>query len=176
MKLKCLTLPDLEQVRQWRNEQLESLRTPFYLTKEQQEQFHKTVICNRQANARFWGIWERYDFIGMVGLENMQWESRLAEISLLISPDYADKSEEALSLLLHEGFMNMNLVNIYTEVYACSPYRKFWLEQAVKYGCIISVLPCRKYYNNTYWPSHYINFNKGDYLENTVSESAQTPN
>ena len=202
MKLKALSLQDLEQVRQWRNEQSAMLRTPFLLTKEQQEQFYREVICDRQANARYWGIWanvpaevvlysdkkeiERYKngektnlLIGMVGLENIQWENRLAEISLLLLPNTMEEyGAEALRLILHEGFMNMNLDNIYTEVYGCNPAFVFWNAIATEYDCITSILPNRKYYNGEYWYSHYINFEREDFLEheNTLLKPAQTVN
>lgn len=199
MKLKALSLQNLEQVRLWRNESLSGLRTSFLLTAEMQAKFYTDIICNRQANARFWGVCDEFEherevfrggrnqivkfvdlsFIGMTGLENISWENRLAEISLLLDPDYPmDKyGAEALHLLLKQGFMHMNLENICVEIYDCNPDQKFWLKIALEYDCIISVLPCRKFYNNKYWPSKYINFNKEAYLEheNSSSGSAQTP-
>ncbi|MDD5220903.1 MAG: GNAT family N-acetyltransferase, partial [Candidatus Bipolaricaulis sp.] len=149
MKLKELSLQDCEQARIWRNECLESLRTPFPLTKEMQEQFYKDVVCNRGSHARYWGIWETekatlkipleggylgtpvdsstllpesYDahiFIGMVGLENIEWENRRAEISIIINPEYKGKGygTEAVGLLLEQGFMYLNLENIWGECY-----------------------------------------------------------
>jgi RimJ/RimL family protein N-acetyltransferase len=190
MKLKVLSVEDCEQIRLWRNQSLEMLRTPFPLTQEQQETFYRNIICNRQTNARFWGIWvdcgdlqseeECLHFIGMCGLENISWENRLAETSLIFNPDYSmDKyGEEALQLLLYEGFMNMNLENIYTEVYECNPYHKFWIKQLNKYKGKLAILPNRKYHGGRYYDSAYINFTKEDFIEheNLISESAQTPN
>jgi len=191
MKLKALSLKDLEQVRQWRNLRLEMLRTPFPLTEEQQAKFYSEVICNRQSNARYWGIWpskkrttypDTFEYcqsvlIGMAGLENIQWENRLCEISLLLTPGAMDEyGTKSLSLLLHEGFMNMNLENIFTEVYECNPHLNFWINMAGEYNTCFVRLPNRKYYNGEYWPSYYINFNKEDYLEheNTILEPTQT--
>lgn len=201
MKLKALSLPDLEQVRLWRNEQVSCLRTPFLLTEEQQEQFYRDVVCNRQANARFWGIWaskkvtlpmqkpmgdieaEEEIFIGMCGLENIRWENRLAEISLLLDPQYPMEkySEEALRLLLEQGFLNMNLRNIFTEVYECNPNIDVWLaifQGYLRANCIVPVLPNRKYWNGQYYNSVYLNFLKEDFLEheNLISKSAQALN
>lgn len=184
MKLKELSLNDLEQVRQWRNSQIEMLRTPFLLTKEQQEEFYHNVICNRQANARYWAILaddnqimdrtfngiripiENTKLLGMYGIENIQWENRLGEISLIMNPEYQDRAKEALSMLLHEGFNNLNLENIYTEVYDCSPYQQFWIDTYIQHcGTQIPMitLPNRKYYNGKYYNSLYINFNKERY-------------
>jgi RimJ/RimL family protein N-acetyltransferase len=194
MKLKALSLADLEQVRLWRNGCLESLRTPFLLTQEMQEAFYRDVVCNRQSNARYWGAWTEEPYpktvltgnitmqrigvnsvlVGMCGLENIQWENRLAEISLILDPEYPMYAD-ALRLLLSEAFMSLNLENVYTEVYDCSPYRSFWREIIDKYKCDAAILPCRKYWNGRYFNSMYLNVSKGAYLrhENTLPEPAQ---
>ena len=151
MKLKCLSLSDVEQVGLWRNEQMEILRTPFPLTKEMQADFYKDVICNRNSNSRFWGIWIETELIGMCGLENIQLENRLAEISLLLNPEYHldEYGEKILKLLLHEGFMNMNLENIYTEVYYCSRYIDFWGKIAIDFNLTSTILQSRKFFSGS---------------------------
>jgi len=179
MKLKALSITDLEQVRQWRNSQIEMLRTPFFLTQEMQEKFYHDVICNRNSNARFWGIFAEVgniypSLIGMCGLENISWENRNAEISLILNPEYImDKyGKEAIRLLLHEGFMSMNLENIFTEVYDCNPNKHFWINEYMHHintYVPITTLPNRKYWNGKYYDSYYINFNKERYNENSVS-------
>ena len=200
MKLKVLSSSDCEQVRQWRNSQTEMLRTSFPLTQEQQIEFYRNIVCNRQANARYWGIWIEiktrnnitavsgeckkdcnvcddcyYDYIpvliGMCGLENIQWENCLAEISLIFNPEYSmdEYGEEALMILLHEGFMNINLKNIYAEIYECNPYYKFWIEQVIKHAVKLSFLPDRKYLNGKYYGSIYLNFNKECFYENIIT-------
>lgn len=167
MKLKPLSISDMEPIRNWRNEQLSMLRTSFPLTREMQEDFYHNVVSNRSANARYWGIHDNEKLIGMAGIENIQHENRLGEISLLLIPNTMDKyGEEALSLILHEGFMNLNLENIFTEAYVSSPYSAFWTEQEKKRKAGISLLPNRKYYSGKYLGSWYINFNKGDFLNN----------
>ena len=91
MEFRELTMTDCEKVRQWRNQCLYALRTPFQLTQEMQEDFYKNTVCNRNAKARFWGIWIKdkvsSTFIGMCGLENIEWENSCAEISIILNPD-----------------------------------------------------------------------------------------
>lgn len=197
MKLKALSLSDLEQVRLWRNEQIEMLRTPFLLTREQQAVFYRDVVCNRRANARYWGIWDKREvgcwadehditpireemFIGMCGIENIQWENRLGEISLLLNGADTSAFKQSVCLVLQQGFMNLNLDSIYTEVYDCSPNIEFWLalfKEYKKEKFSYPVLPNRKYFDGQYFDSLYLNFTKEDFLEheNTFSKSAQTP-
>ena len=52
MDFKVLSKSDCEQARLWRNETPESLRTPYGLTQEQQEEFYYNTVCDRSANAR----------------------------------------------------------------------------------------------------------------------------
>ncbi len=209
MELRALRLEDMEQIRQWRNSQLESLRTPHMLTKEMQDKFYTDVVCDRNARSRYWGVITskrtgEYKFlncpdycskynstlkdidckaceyksiskdmlIGMAGLEDIQWENRLAEISLILNINNLEEFEEALRLILHEGFMNMNLENIFTEVYVCNPNYKFWEEQAKEWECITTGLPERKFHLDTYWNSIYINFNRSVCLEHIISKSS----
>lgn len=184
MILKAISLSDLEKVREWRNKQISMLRTPFPLTSEQQSEFYKNVICNRQSNGRFWGIYLKdfptkfstteyitpIEFIGMTGIENIQWENRLGEISLLLNPKHSTNENlyKALTQILYKGFMCLNLENIYTEVYECSPFKDFWLNYINTCGInnTVNILPNRKYCIGRYWNSFYINFNKGAYIKN----------
>jgi len=185
LKLKALSLADCEQVRQWRNESLMAFRTPFLLTQEMQKKFYSEVVCNRQANARYWGMVEPsdtgyYDFknseltpvfncklVGMCGLENIQWENRLAEISIILNPEYQGKGygEKAVDLLLDQGFNYLNLENIFGECYECNPAVKFWEKVAAKYSGTTTVLPGRKYWQGRYYDSLYFSINKSNFKE-----------
>lgn len=182
MKLKALSLLDCEQVRQWRNETLVSLRTPFLLTREMQERFYSEAICNRQADARYWGIFIEQDtgyadsklesitqdiLIGMCGLENISWENRNAEISIILNPEYHGKGygSQAVNLLLDQGFNYLNLENIFGECYSCNPAVEFWKKISQKYNAKCCYLPNRKYWNDVYYDSLYFNINKSDFKE-----------
>jgi RimJ/RimL family protein N-acetyltransferase len=176
MKLKELTLEDCERVRQWRNNCLESLRTPFLLTKEMQEQFYRDIICNRNARARYWGVWIEYggescradEFIGMIGLENIEWENRRAEISIILNPEYRGKGygERAVDLLLEQGFMYLNMENIWGECYENNPAIDFWMKITNKYnsGRIPQWLDCTKYYAGKYWDSLWFNIERTEWI------------
>jgi len=202
MKLKVLSEQDCEQVRIWRNDALESLRTPFPLTLEQQNRFFHEVVCDRRANARYWGIWDEVEvqvlteyienynpaygtgypvnkyetarqdsFIGMCGIENIEWENKRGEISIILNPEYHGKGygEKAIELLLEQGFMYMNLDNIYGECYENNPAIEFWKKVIKKYSPDYEPiwLDCTKYYDGQYWDSLWFNIEKTDYLKAT---------
>lgn len=172
MELKALSLEDMEPIRQWRNSQLEILRTSYPLTQEMQEQFYHDVVCNRYANARFWGIVDTIEelsnmrgqkvLIGMAGIENIQWENKIGEISLILNPKQSNNADlrKALVLILDKGFNCLNLENLHTEVYSCNLNREFWLQRASEYLGYTCKLPNRKYWQGNYCESMYINFNK----------------
>ena len=174
MELKCLSMFDMGKIRWWRSRQMQMLRTSFPLTQEMQEDFYENVICNRNSNSRFWGLWNKDKIIGMCGIENIQWENRFGEISLLLNHGMItdENLQKSLKLILHEGFNKLNLENIFTEVYECSHMHMLWIESANKHNAKLVVLPNRKYWNGKYYDSEYINFNKERYNESIITESS----
>jgi hypothetical protein len=196
MKLKELSLQDCEKVRIWRNECLEALRTPFLLTKEMQEQFYREVVCNRDAQARYFGVWaykggctinvnfteceacaidgcsikekENLILIGMIGIENIEWENHRGEISIIMNPEFRGKGhgEKAVELLLDQGFNHLNLENIWGECYENNPALDFWMKIIEKHSpCKNAIwLACTKYYEGKYWDSIWFNFEKDEWL------------
>jgi RimJ/RimL family protein N-acetyltransferase len=147
-----------------------------------QAKFYDDVICNRNARARFWGIYDfveqeqiyadykpisPFKLIGMTGLENIEWENRLGEISIILNPEQQRKGygEQAVKMLLEKGFNYMNLENIYGESYLCNTATKFWLKMATRYRAKTRTLPNRKYWNGAYYNSLYFSFNKGRFTK-----------
>ena len=160
MILQPLSLEDMEQIRIWRNQVPETLRTPFMLTREQQEQYYVDVICDRKSTTRYWGLWvekesERYGpretFIGYGGIENIEWENRIGEISVLIAPEYRGQGygKEAVYRFLDQAFGYMGLMAVHGECYTCSPAIGFWekLIDQWEHG-FKTELPCRKYWES----------------------------
>lgn len=136
MKLEPLTLPRLHRVTRWRNEERQFLRTPHFITKEMQEEFYKSIICNRDSNHRYFAITDTFKilddepiplFIGMGGITNIEWENGVGEISLILKPDQRKKGKgmAAVDLLLAEAFGNIGLETVCGEVYDCGN-RGFW--------------------------------------------------
>jgi RimJ/RimL family protein N-acetyltransferase len=175
MKLKALSKADCEQVRLWRNDSLVALRTPYMLTQEQQEEFYNKVVCNREARARFWGVVITVNdddkFIGMIGFENWEIESRRAEISIIINPEYqgAGYGEQAVEMLLEQGFNYLNIENIWGECYTCNPAKKFWDSMILKYNGTSSCLVNTKYWNGAYYDSMMFNFRREEYIRVKLS-------
>ncbi len=176
LKLRPLTPADMETVRRWRNDHLEGLRTPYPLTREQQEQFYKDVICNRDSQHRYWAV-EGDGLVGMVGLTYIQWENRLAEISLITDP-YARKrgiGSDAVKLALEQAFGNMGLLTVYGECYECNPACGFWHRMTERYHGVTATLPRRKFWHGKLWDSLYFSIDADGFaggVGSCTSESA----
>jgi len=167
MKLEVLTRGQCQAVRDWRNKELQFLRTPYRITEIMQDAFFDNVINDRDSKHRYFAIMndekitpyvnEPYietTFIGMTGLTNIEWENGTAEISLIINPDYRGKGygKKSVDLLLHEAFDSMRLYSIYGEVYECGN-KGFW-DKIVEYNNGYKTkLQDRKFYNGIMYDS-----------------------
>ena len=145
MELRAPTREDVEEVRLWRNDALETLRTPYPLTETMQGNFYEQVICNRYSTHRYWSIYDN-GLVGFGGLTNIEWENGLAEISLILSAGCRGQGygAHAVQLLLDEGFGNMGLKTIYGECYDCNPAVEFWKKITDRNGGYYTMIPRRK--------------------------------
>ena len=158
--LRVLSIEDMEPIRQWRNQCLSTLRTPFPLTTEQQEQWYRDEICNRSSRSRFVGIEESGELVGYGGIENIQWENRIGEISLLIDPKKHKQGYgfRAACHIINTAFNDLNLHTVYAECYQNNPAVKFW--DRVFANQYKTILPNRKYDYGRYYDSVYYSWSK----------------
>ncbi len=167
MKLAPATKENCEQVRLWRNQDLVSWRTPYYLTKEMQENFYKETICNRNSPHRYWGIADSDDvFIGLGGLTDISLENRNAEITLVINPARRRENlgEQAVELILDQAFNYLNLNAVFGEVYVLNDIGySFWSGMADKYKAFTVALPDRKFWQGHYCCSLYFSFDRDEF-------------
>jgi len=168
MELRVLSPIDCQDIREWRNQSMESLRTPYELTWEMQEDFYRNVICNPDSKHRYWALVIEPDkLVGIGGITNIIWENRIGEISLLIDPECRDKGygKEAVELLLDKAFNYLNLKTVCGEVYSCSPRGiNFWADLVKgKGGSCWTTLRKRKYWKGNFWDSAYFSFDREDY-------------
>ena len=160
---KELSSEDAEQIRIWRNQSLKALRTPYPLTKEQQEDWYIGTVCDRGANSRWFGLWSLNELVGYTGIENISWENRIGEISLLIGPDYQKQGfgRDAVDLILTYAFDELNLNCVFGECYDSNENAiKFWRKITEQRDGYTTALPCRKYTNGKYASSLYFSIEK----------------
>jgi RimJ/RimL family protein N-acetyltransferase len=165
MRLGPLTLEDVKEVAQWRALVPESLRTPVTLTPEMQAAFYRQVLSDQRTPHRYWAV-RNHDFIGMVGLTDIQWENGLAEISLIVSPPWRGdgRGAAAVALVLEEAFERMRLETVFGECYVCNPAVHFWQRIAERYQGDITMLPRRKMWAGTLHHSLYFSIGREQWL------------
>lgn len=166
MRLATPTVGEGEVVRIWRNDCCETLRTARELTANQQEQFIKSLddpLCPH----RYWSILDaECNLVAFGGLTFIQWESRIAEISLIVRPELRNMGVglSAAELILERGFSRLNLQTIFGECYNVRKESvEFWKKLAAKYNGYQTVLPKRKFWTGKYYDSLYFSIDRDDY-------------
>jgi len=174
--LDSLLQSDMPKVRKWRNGSMYALRTPIMLTEGMQEDFFHTQDHDRHTTDRYFAIRKGDRLIGQGGLTNIEWENRIAEISLIMDPKLRGKGygRRSADLLLAYGFNTLNLENIYGEVYTCNRAIGFWETIAKGYNGYMTRLPGRKYWNGWYWDSIYFNVNRSGFIK-VAETTSHTP-
>ena len=163
MKLHPLNIKDLQIIRQWRNQSLETLRTPYPLTYYDQQKFLQNYNPNK---SRYWTIYTNKTLIGLGGLTNIQWENRITEISLIIGPKYRKKGSgsEAVRLLLNEAFNNLGLKTVFGECYKANTNIGFWEYIAEEYKGYTTTLPNRKFWKGRFHDGFYFSIDADAFI------------
>jgi len=141
------------------------------LTEEMQDDFYDRVARDRHSEDRYWEVKHLIhvhgegmciQFIGLGGLTDIEWENRLAEISLFISPHEQGKGygRTAVKLLCEEGFDHMGLETILGEAFLCNPNWKFWDKLTDEFMGFKTQLPDRKFWAGQHYPSLYFSWNR----------------
>lgn len=157
--MRPLTRDDAERVRVERNALPDGiLRTPYKLTPEMQQEWYEDVICDRRSTTRYWALWDRFEFVGYGGIENIQWENGIGELSVMIFSDYRGQGygSEAVDRFIDEAFNSLRLATVYAEVYESNPNIRFWQKIAPSFV----FLPNRRYCNGRYYDSMYITWTR----------------
>ena len=99
------------------------------------------------------------------GLTYIQWENRLAEISLIVDPDLVKQGigSDAVEMLLDEAFNKMNLKTVFGECYKSNSAHEFWFRLTQKYEGYTTILPNRKYWNGEYSDSLFFSIDAETY-------------
>lgn len=107
---------------------------------------------------------EKQKVVGYCGLDNIHWQSKHAEISILLSPDELRKGygKSAVKLLLEKAFVQLNINLVYADVYSHNPARGFWEDMGFKHE---GILRDRKYWNDEYHNSLMLSIRKGEFLK-----------
>lgn len=160
--LSRITLDSLLQVLDWREDIMGSLRTSTFITENEQIQFYESL--KTRTDIQLFSIWGNKNvypgLYGVCGFVNMNLINRIAELSLVVNPEFRKQGigRRSLHLLLNKGFSEMGLRNIYGETYESNPDLPFWEKIIEEKKAYHTTLPERKYYDNKFHNSLYFNF------------------
>ena len=80
---------DIQEIRRWRNEQIDVLRQEKIITPEQQTQYYESVIkksfFEHQPTIILFSFFLEKDCVGYGGLTNINWKLKNAELSILFA-------------------------------------------------------------------------------------------
>ncbi len=153
---------DAGLVSNWRNDSRQTLRTTEHSTVDIQEDF----IANLDPKIhRYFSFYDGGDLVAFGGLTYIQWENRIAEISLIVNPDLqrSGVGSDAVDMLLEEAFNQLNLKTVFGECYKSNPSVDFWFRLVEKYDGYSTILKNRKYWNGEYYDSLYFSTDADDY-------------
>lgn len=162
MNMTGAHLSDAARISDWRNNARETLRTIGFCTIDKQEKFIEEID---EKIHRYFSFYDGGDLVAFGGLTYIQWENRLAEISLIVDPDLVRSGigSDCVDMLLDEAFYRLNLKTVFGECYKSNPAVDFWFRLTEKYDGYKTVLPNRKYWNGEYHDSIYFSIDREAY-------------
>ena len=161
MKMSGAYMRDAGAISAWRNDARNTLRTTGFSTIDIQEKFIENID---QKVHRYFSFYDP-DLVAFGGLTYIQWENRIAEISLIVDPDMVRHGvgSDCVDMLLDEAFNKLNLKTVFGECYKSNPAHEFWFRATQKYGGTTTILPNRKFWNGKHYDSLYFSIDEEAY-------------
>ncbi|QDK43249.1 ribosomal-protein-serine acetyltransferase [Bacteriovorax stolpii] len=130
----------LYDIMDWRNKQLNILRTKKIHTKEDQDRYFDNVIIPSmdmdEPTSILFSFFKENVLIGYGGLTNIDWSVKKAEISFLLNNELAKETTEYLEIftmflkmLKNIAFKEVKLHRLFTETYDLRPIHVQALER-----------------------------------------------
>lgn len=132
---------DIELIRQWRNEQIETLRQKTPITVSEQKRYYRKFIkplFNKEKSSQIlFSYLLNEELIGYGGLTNIDWESRRAEISFILDTKrmrnknlYRKEFSSFFKLIKQVAFDHLFLHKLYIETFNTRPLQISFLEES----------------------------------------------
>lgn len=132
---------DIEEIRKWRNSQINILRQNNFISKEEQLKYYEeniwTELNKNNPKIILLSIYQEELFVAYGGLVNISWKDKRAEVSFVASTEIANNEtkytklfSEYLSLIKYLGFKKLNLNRLFTETYDIRAKHVLTLEES----------------------------------------------
>lgn len=131
-KLVPIRFQDRYKIMKWRNKQIRILRQKEIITKESQDRYFNEVVAplfeQNKPRQVLLSFLKNDKLIGYGGLVHIDWHSRNAEISFLLSNEYNTEEKylrygSVFFKMISEVACNLELVKIYTYGYDVDDFR-----------------------------------------------------
>jgi hypothetical protein len=133
---------DMEDIRKWRNAQMNVLRQKRELTQEDQRKYFTQVVLplfeHEEPDQLLFSFHKDNERIGYGGLVHLSWIDKRAEMSFLVHPDrvknqavYGEDWYNFIQLMKQLCFSEMKFNRLFCETYA---FRKFHISVMEKAG------------------------------------------
>ena len=119
---------DREDIREWRNQQIEVLRQQVPISMEQQDLYYSQILAPQMSMTHpsqfLFGIEVDNELIGYGGLTNVSWDTRQAELSFLVNPKilntqtYKEVMLAFITVIADFARNQFGLLRIFTETYS----------------------------------------------------------
>jgi len=159
---------DIQEIRRWRNEQIDVLRQEKIITPEQQTQYYESIIkksfFEHQPTIILFSFFLEKDCVGYGGLTNINWKLKNAELSFICETKRSKKTNlyqkdfsVFLKLIKQLSFEYLKFVKLYTETYDIRDNHIKILEEHefILTSTLIKNKPIRKEWINVLFHSLY---------------------
>ena len=159
---------DIQEIRRWRNEQIDVLRQEKIITPEQQTQYYESIIkksfFEHQPTIILFSFFLEKDCVGYGGLTNINWKLKNAELSFICETKRSKKTNlyqkdfsVFLKLIKQLSFEHLKFVKLYTETYDIRDNHIKILEEHefILTSTLIKNKPIRKEWINVLFHSLY---------------------
>ena len=132
LSIRPIRYENKDNIRIWRNDQIDILRQARPLSKSDQDTYFKNVIGSlfdqRNPDQIIVGFYHEEELIGYGGLVHIDWKNKHAEISFLLSSKINSKKNylnyfKKFLVLIEQLASKMNFNKIYTIGYATNYFR-----------------------------------------------------
>lgn len=141
-EIRPISIKDIEQIRIWRNKQMDVLRQKKIITSSEQIAYYNNVLLPTLSqefpNQIIFSYFKDKILIGYGGLVHISWEDKRSEMSFLLNPDlisnesiYEQYFLKFINFMREVNFNELGFHKIFTETYS---HRTFHISVLVKAG------------------------------------------
>jgi hypothetical protein len=141
-EIRPISINDIEQIRQWRNNQMDVLRQKKSISVSEQVVYYNNVLLPTLSqefpNQLIFSYFKDKILIGYGGLVHISWENKRSEMSFLLNPKftvidnlYEEYFLKFIDFMKEVNFNELNFHKIFTETYS---HRSFHISLLIKAG------------------------------------------